>query len=388
MKYDIDQLLQQALSPEEEPDIRLNQKIIQTAKETGTMTRKIKRIPAGVVAAALTLLIGSMGVFAGWKYLAPEKVVEQVFEDSLLSKAFQTENAVLVNETKESGGYQITLLGIVSGKGLSDYTEWGEEGKVEDDKTYAVVAIENADGTPRPDASDEDYGQDSFYISPYIKGMDMMEYNAHTMDGGYSEAVVDGIQYRMLECDNVEIFAHKGLYIGVNDGNVPNPAAFLVDEATGEITENPSYEGVSAVFNLPIPAFKGDEEAVEAYAKAMDEQTEGEEALTEEEDAVQRISKLTENWTLEDFEAKAKCVYSQKLVPDKDGYVSYSYELENGAGSEATLLVSGYFEDGQTGLVPCTVSGEDPTYVETLERHEDGNMTLRVYEFNENESAR
>lgn len=381
MKYDVNQLLQQALSPEAEPDIRLNQKIIQTAKETRTMRKKVRRFPVGIAAAVLTLLIASLGVFAGWKYLAPDRIAEEVFEDGLLSKAFQTENAVLVNETQESGGFKITLLGIVSGKGLSDYTEWGEDGRVEDDKTYAVIAIENADGTPRPDVSDELYGQEDFYVSPYIKGMNMMDYNAHTLGGGYSEDVVDGIQYRILECDNVEIFAHKGLYIGVNDGFAPRPAAFAVNETTGEITRNESYEGVSAVFNLPIPAFKGNEEAAEAYIKSMNEQKETDISVEDEDSEVQRISELTENWTLEDFEANAKCVVKQELTPDKDGYISYSYEFENGGGSEAKILGSAYFEQGQTGFLVNSVSGEEPAYIETLEKHEDGSITLRVFEY-------
>lgn len=384
MKYKMDQLLQQALSPEEEPDYWLNQKILQTAKETGKMTRKVKRIPAGIVAAALALMIGSIGVFAGWKYLAPDTVAETVFKDELLAKAFQTEDALLVNETQEYAGYKITLLGIVSGKGLSEYTEWDEAGNIEDDKTYVVTAIENADGTPRSDVSDEDYGEDSFYVSPYIKGMSMMDYNAHTLGGGYSEDVIDGIQYRMLECDNVEIFAHKGLYIGVNDGFSPNAGAFLMDETTGEITRNESYEGINALFDLPIPAFKGDEAAVNAYVEAMNapsEEPETEEAVEPATD-VQTVSKAIERWTLEDFEANAKCIIKEELIPDAQGYISYKYDLDDGGGSEATKLVTWLFEDEAIGLSPnMTIFNDDPTYIETFERHEDGSITLRVYEY-------
>ncbi len=383
MKNNMDQLLQQALSPKAEPDIRLNEKIMQTAKETRTMRKKVKRFPAGIVAAALTLIIGSLGVFAGWKYLAPDQVAEEVFEDSLLSEAFQTEDAVIVNETQETAGYKITLLGLVSGEGLSRYSEFNENGALEDDKTYAVVAIENADGTPRPKVSDEAYGQEEFYVSPYIKGMNMLEYNASTMGGGYSESVVDGIQYRILECDNVEIFAHKGLYIGVNDGFSPRLTAFTVNETTGEITRNASYEGVSAVFNLPIPAFKGSEEAAEAYIKSMNEPEETDDSMDEEESAVQNISELTKDWTLADFEANAECVVKKELTPDKDGYISYNYELENGGGSGATILASECLGDETTGFCINCIYDDAPTYIETLEKHEDGTFTLRVYEYAE-----
>ena len=344
------------------------------------MRKKVRRFPAGVVAAALTLLIGSLGVFAGWKYLAPDQVADEVFEDSLLSKAFQTEDAVIVNETQETAGYKITLLGLVSGEGLSRYSEFNENGELGDDKTYAVIAIENADGTPRPEVSDEAYGQEDFYVSPYIKGMNMMDYNASTMGGGYSESVVDGIQYRILECDNVEIFAHKGLYIGVNDGFSPCLAAFTVNEATGEITRNESYEGVSAVFNLPIPAFKGSEEAAEAYIKTMNEPEETDDSMDEEESDVQKNLRMMKDWTLADFEANAECVVTKELAPDKDGYISYSYEFEDGGGSEATILGSECSWDEKTGFCTNCVYGDDPVYIETFEKHEDGTITLRVYE--------
>lgn len=389
MKYEIDQLLQQALSPGEEPDARLNEKILQAAKETGTMRKKVKRIPVGIVAAALALLIGSLGVFAGWKYLSPDRVADEVFQDQLLSSAFQTENAVLVNETQECGDYKITLLGIVSGKGISEYAELDETGAIEDNKTYAVIAIENADGTPRPEVSDEAYGQDDFYVSPYIKGMDMLEYNISTMGGGYTEAVVDGIQYRIMECDNVEIFAHRGLYIGVNEGIAPHLNAFVIDEETGEITRNESYEGVSALFELPIPAFKGNEEAAKAYLESMNGPEEAADSQSGEETALDRVRKKVASWTLEDFEANSKCVVKKELKPDQDGYISYSYELENMGGSEATILASEIltnevFEGEQTGFLIWGMWGEEPTCIETFEGHEDGSITLRVYEYFEN----
>lgn len=384
MKYEIDQLLQQALSPEEEPDIRLNEKILQTAKETGTMRKKVRRIPAGIVAAALALCIGSLGVFAGWKYLSPDRVADEVFEDQLLSSAFRTEDAVLVNETQECGGYKITLLGIVSGKGLSGYAELNEAGNIENDKTYAVMAIENADGTPRPAVSDEAYGQDDFYVSPYIRGMDMLEYNISMMGGGYSEAVVDGIQYRIVECDNVEIFAQRGLYIGVNEGIAPHLQAFAIDEKTGEITRNESYEGVNALFELPIPAFKGNEEAAKAYIESLNGPEEEKDSQSDEETALDRVGKIANDWTLEDFEANAECVVKKELTADQDGYISYSYDLGDSGGSEATILSSEVFEKGQNGFLVWGMQGEEPTVIETFEKHEDGSITLRVYEYFEN----
>lgn len=381
MKCDMDELLQQALSPSEEPMLWLNEKILQEYKENEHMKKRRRNFPLGAAAAALILMIASVGVFAGWKYLAPENVAETVFEDELLSKAFQTENAILVNETQECGEYRITLMGIVSGKGLSEYTQWDEQGNIVDDRTYIVTAIENTDGTPRPDVSDDDYGQDSFYVSPYIKGLSMVDYNAHTLGGGYSEDVVDGIQYRLLECDNIEMFAARGIYLGVNEGFSCDVQAYHMDEETGEIIRNEDYEGVNALFELPIPAFKGDEAAVQAYIDQMEaEQTDDEEQAAELSGGLEQVVQETEGWTLEDFQSNAECVYEEELVLDEKESVSYHYELEGGRESETIQYqISHLYEGKDTSFAIGGFYGSDNICVETFELLESGNVMLRVF---------
>ena len=384
MKYDVEQLLQQALSSNAEPSPWLNQKIVQTAKENENMKKRKSRIPSGVAIAVLTLIIASLGAFAGWKYLAPENVA-RVFADEKLAKAFETEDAILINETQEYGGYKITLLGIVSGKSLSEYTLWDDEGNIVDDMTYIVTAIENADGTPRPDVSDENFGEDYFYVSPYIKGMNMWEYNAHTLlGGGYSECVVDGIQYRILEISNIEIFANRGVYVGVNAGPFYNSKAFVMDEVTGEITRNEAFEGLNALFELPIPAFKGDEAAVEAYLKELEakgsEKTETPEESDAELDEIAIALQKTQDWKLEDFQANAECVYEEELTIDENYAVSYQYELEDGSGSDGTHWLDYLFKEKKTGeFVVGTVFGDENICFETFEMLEDGDVMLRVY---------
>lgn len=379
MKYELDQLLQQALSPNQEPSPWLNQKIIEKMKENEKMKRRKPRLSIGIAAVAATLMIASIGVFAGWKYLAPQKVAEE-FADVGLAKAFDTEGALFVNETQEYAGIKVTLLGIVSGKGLSEYSQWDEKGQITDDKTYVVTAIENSDGTPMPDVADDAYGKEQFYVSPYINGLSMAEYNAHTLGGGYSEDVIDGIMYRIMECDNIEMFAQRGIYLGVSDGTFFNAEAYHMDDKTGEITRNESYAGVNALFKLPIPAFRGDEEAVEKYLKereAADTMETEEEALPQK---IQDIMDVLKGWSLEDFIKNTECVYEEELTPDSQGYLSYSYELASGCGSEATTLMEMYFEGDKPQFSDkWTIIGEGPTYVETFELLENGNVMLRVF---------
>ena len=201
MKKDLDRILKQALTPQEEPDAWLNQNILYRAEEMANMKKKRKK-RVSVAAAAFTLVIGSAAVVAAARYLSPGQIAQEL-EDGKLMDAFQGKDAVSVNESQEYGGYRVTLLGAVSGKNISEYLETDDQGQVEDDRFYAAVAIERTDGTPMPDTSDDAYGEESFYVSPYIKGLEPWNYGIMNMGGGYSEFVQDGIQYRMLDMENI-----------------------------------------------------------------------------------------------------------------------------------------------------------------------------------------
>ena len=48
---------------------------------------------------------------------------------------------------------------------------------------------------------------------------DPNKYSIMTMGGSYSEFVRGGIQYRILETDNIEMFADRGIYVGVTSSN-------------------------------------------------------------------------------------------------------------------------------------------------------------------------
>jgi hypothetical protein len=94
--------------------------------------------------------------------------------------------------------------------------------------------------------------------------------NIASMDGGYSDNVADGILYRIIECDNVEIFADRGLYLAVcTGGPFYNGDAFIQNERTGEITANPNFDGASAVFDLPLDTKLADPAEAERYLKDL-----------------------------------------------------------------------------------------------------------------------
>jgi len=260
----IDIILRQALSPNQEPNEKLNKKIILRVKEKDNMKYNKKRV--GIIAAA-AIIACTATAFAALKYLKPYDVANAV-EDKALSKAFQSDNAVEVNETQIYGDYSVTFLGIVSGNSLSDFV--GESnGKELTDRTYAVVAIAKSDGTPMPSTADDDYGETPFLVTPLIKGTNPKIFNAVTMNGCYSEIVRDGIMYRIAECDNVEMFAYKGAYMAVSSSSFYDDNAYVYNEETGEISRNENYVGVNALFELPLDKTKSDETAGEKYINEM-----------------------------------------------------------------------------------------------------------------------
>lgn len=399
MRYDMDELLRTALSFKKEPDDRLNQEIIRKVqeKERNDMSKENRkfRIPAAALLTASVLLAGSVTGYAAWKYLTPDQVAETV-EEQGLAAAFQSEDAVAVNEVQEYGNYRITLLGIVSGKNLSRYAMEDDAGNILDDRTYVVTAVENKDGTPRPDTSDDSYGEEPFFVSPLIQGLNPAIYNSVTMDGAYSEIVENGIQYRIAECNNVEMFADRPVYLCVNDGTFYNNDAYVYDEESGTISRNEDYQGVNALFSLPLDKSKADKEAAENYVKNFEkDQTEApeeavskdkpEEGDTIEIDITSQAARESENWKLEDFEKNTELVKEIEIAPDKEGNYEYKYEIgEDGLSSSGTLGKEDLEErdEGNMAKFRSVIGGDEQTaYIETYTLGEDGNLVLRVYRY-------
>ena len=252
MKKQLDELLNCALTPMDEPSFWLNQKILNQVKEQKEMIGKEKR-RFSVVTIVLTLVLcfGSITVYGAWKYVSSEDVAEKIQEDSTLAEAFLSEEAKVINETQSYGGYQITLLSMVSGELLTEHPMYND-GTIMTDRTYAVIAIENADGTPLPAPSEDAYAELEFFVSPLMKGYNPVMYNIFTMSGAYGEMEEDGILYRLLECNNVENLETDEIYIRVSDGVFYNARAYQYDETTGEISRNEAYECLNALFVLPM----------------------------------------------------------------------------------------------------------------------------------------
>ncbi|WP_454052876.1 hypothetical protein [Clostridium sp. Marseille-Q7071] len=262
----LDQLLKQALSPTVEPSEDLNQKIINQLKENNIMKPVYKkRISVALIAAALTLAM-SITAFAALHLLNSKQVTEHLGNQKL-AHAFDSKNAIKINESVVSGGYNFNLLGIVSGRGLSDFRSSAED--IHPDRTYAVVSITKQDGSKMPNTQDEEYGKVPFFISSLIKGQKPWLVNIASMNGGYSEFVIDGVMYRLIECDDVEMFADRGLYLCISTSSFYDVNAFNYNEKTGEITPNTDYNGANALFNLPLDVTKANNKKAEKYLQEL-----------------------------------------------------------------------------------------------------------------------
>lgn len=301
MENKLDKLLKTALSADFLPEKSINDEILERAKEKSDMSKtgnkKVKITVIACAAAAVCTLTAA----AAYRLLSPSEAAKRV-DNAALSQAFEGENAVLTGETRTDGEYSVTFLGAVSGKNsnISDNLYF-LDGELLDERTYAVVAISRTDGKPMEDKN--------LFVSPYIKGLDPLRYNIVTMKGGYRGFTENGVVYRIINCDNIEMFADRGLYIGVSDakGVFFDKNAFNYNAETGEITENPDFDGLNLLFDLPIDISKADPDAAEKYVNEKkglydgsdsEEPSEGD-ILPEPEKTAETVPEFHE-WELDD----------------------------------------------------------------------------------------
>ena len=246
---DMDAILKKALHDPNKSDPALLRKIKYNLVEERThMKRSNMRRSFGTVAAAcMIIVLLSVTAYAAVRFLTPGEVAYQ-FGDQGLRVAFESDDAININESFYSGGYRFTLLSLVSGNEISDRLQYTEG--LSHDRTYLVVAIEREDGSPMATPMDDDF--EAFYISPYIRGFKPWQVNLHTLEGGQVETVVNGVRYRIIDMENIKAFAEHGIYLGINAGWLFDNNAFIFNADPWELKANPDHDGPSVVFRLPI----------------------------------------------------------------------------------------------------------------------------------------
>ena len=270
MKNDekLDDLLRRSLQAEKTgpvPSAQIQRETIEKMRERYTMLSKKTRksLCLTVLGAALVVAVPA-GALAAWQLLSPAQLAHEL-QNNALEKAFASEEALFINQSVQSGGYRITLLGLVSGAVCSEYVPSDVE--LGQDRLYAAVAIENADGSPMPDTASEEYGEKNFLVTPLIQGQLPWQVNIFTMGGGYGAFVQNGIQYRLVECGDVTAFADRNVWLAVTDEFSISNGTFLYDETTGNVSENPDARGVNVLFKLPLDAADADKTKAEELLK-------------------------------------------------------------------------------------------------------------------------
>lgn len=389
-----DRLLRQALAPAEDPDEKLNQHIIQQWGEKSRMKRvNKKRISAGALAAVIALAL-SVTAYAAAQLFSSRQVAEHLGEKAL-AEAFESKDAIEMNRTVDSGDYRVTLHGIVSGAGLrgfeglesSEGSESSESSEssgssaqaIKPDKTYAVVSIARQDGAPMPHTSDPSYGEVPFFVSPLIKGLKPWQVNIASMGGGYSEFVLDGVMYRLIECDGVEMFADRGVYLAISSGSsFYSNDAFAYDDSTGEVSPKTGYEGAAVLFVLPLDPGKADRAKADAYLEQLLKEPSADNGAGQAEARSEEEARLVKE--IEELKSKLS---SGTVIPESVKEVSYDnkgnivYEHD---GWRVMLPPGELFAEGQTGYSEAAGFSGDGERMMALQFHKDeqGVITGRI----------
>lgn len=385
----LNRMLKQALSISDKPTQQLNQNIIIKIEENKKMEHKFSKKLTGVLIAAALVVTMTISAFAAWQLLNPKQVAQQL-GDNKLASAFDNKDAIKINKTVTSKGYNITLHGIISGKGLSEFEVTGD--KINPERTYAVVSIAKTDGSKMPDTMDENYGNPPFLVSPLIKGQKPWRVNIFTMNGGCVEDVIDGVMYRIIDCDSIGMFADRGIYLSVINGAFINNKTFNYNEKTGEISPKADYEGVNVLFDLPLDKKKADHEKAEKYLKELFP-----EPIKESGDNSKANDKLNKNNTYIDL-GKGLTIDLEKevakgtIIPesvkevkiDKDGMANYEFESSTTGKSKTGINIKELFKNGETGVKTVSVSGGDKGDYIAIQfiRDADGKITGRTIKLN------
>lgn len=390
----VDDMMKIALASDEEPGEELNRRILRSWKEQTNMKRQVaKKIYA--VAAACGALMITVSAGAAVKYLRPAEAAERSgMESERIEAAFESKDAIEINESKEAGDYRFTLLGITTEQGINASQISGELNVRGD--IYAIVAIERMDGTPMPDTSDEAYSDLRFFMSPLVDGLTPWRYNTISMGGGYSDFVENGILYRVIVSDDITMFADRDIHLCVSDTTFYDTNAYYYDEASGEITRNESYEGINLLFDLPIDADRADAEKAAEYMKALEASwsSEDTEEVDEEEgwdvatgkieeminEICDQIVNVEEEKALEGAELIPE--YTQ-IVTEENGLYQYkcSFDVEE---EEIIYFYKDNFKNGKDVMICYGDYNEESVsiegiYISVLTEMGDGTAEINTY---------
>ncbi len=234
----------------------LRQRARELEKERNDMTFGRTKKMAVLLAACIALLAASVSAAVAW--LTPAQVAEE-YDQPLLAEAFNGPDAISINETVESGDYAVTLLGLVSGRNLDVLNQ-----DLETDHTYSVLALRRLDGAP---IEQQTFDFMRYTMTPLVAGYPPTAVNNWTLNAGAGGMALDGVYYYLLDTASIEMFADHTVYMAFYEGGAPSNSIFTVSE-DGSISFAEDFEGVQALFTLPLDASKADPEAARTFVES------------------------------------------------------------------------------------------------------------------------
>lgn len=379
MSEKLDFLIKDALHDTISPAPCLNRQILAQAKENVRMKNiRMKKI---VAAACIGLAaISGMSAYAAYRYLSPSQIAEEVANNHALAKAFESKDAILVTETQSTNGYDVTLLGLVTGENLEICVPEDIAMNLNKSHTYAAVAIAKTDG------SEIEYRD--FCISPLINGVDFSVANNATLDTTLTFFKDKGVVYNLIECNGLEVFANRGVQLGVVDSFGNETSAFVMNEETGEYTRRTDYKKTNALFTLPLNKEKANDAAAEEYLKMLAKKAASEDGQeVEPDEAMMKLEEFVSGITAENidmyFTRDENTVFT--AIPDENGWIEFGsrYIAEEDYVYEGS---SGYLkymiEEGQDFKISGYGYGQDDfsdLQVNTIWRNADGSFTSANY---------
>lgn len=387
----LNELLREALQDEAfTPSPMLNRQLLSKAEmeehhmKNRAHHTKLPRTAAAAIACCI-VLGGTGTAIAAHRYLTAGEISDSVSENHRLADAFESIRAIAVNETQRSGDYAFTLLGLVSGSDLEPYVPEENADALSEKQTYAAVAIERIDGGAMP--------EDSFCVSPLIGGVDFAIANNGTMNTTLTWFTQDNVTYELMACDDLEIFADRGVWLSVTDHFGAETQAYDMDAATGAYSKNADYDGIAALFELPLDTAKADHEAADAYINALtaaqsDESTTADTADDTDTDGhpiwiTDLVGKLDETNINDYFTRQPE--YSLTATPDENGWIDFGsvyIEAEDLTYTGSSGTIDLMIEPDDDFIVTGFSYGDDPEkdlQVNTLTRNDDGSFTEDQY---------
>lgn len=397
---EIDKLMQEALSPEIEPDKALNENLLHmwdgqysdnasenrcsdmdtdlisdrvdmvykrkkehvtknyfiSKKERMSEMKNKRRLSIAAAAAICVLAVSTtVAVAATVRYLSREEIIKEV-KDPYAENAFKNGTTLDINQTVEAGDYRFRVYSIATQEKLTENgLNEGLEGG-----TYVIVSIERIDGTSMSD----DYHEKTFLVSPLIQGLEPWSYNIFSMGGSYTQKIKDGILYRIIKCDEIALFADRQIYLSILDDTFYQKDAYHYNEVDGTISREESYDGINLLFELPIDKSRADKEKAAQYLRELEKSWEKEIVETGSEllDNIirQERAKGSNAICIEEIPVEVLISYAKLdedsvkvLTPRDDGMIEYTYYRKDESGGSDMRALDDFllrFPDG-TGTI-------------------------------------